>query len=87
MQLEAGMLSTMGGACGNQIISVIHEEEYEAKLMSIYILHFFGNDVDTFRSSDRSAIYAGEDRMTRVFEELEIAEGIFVQNAIRQRIL
>jgi hypothetical protein len=73
--------------CGNQIISVIHEEEYEAKLMSKFILQFFGNDVDTFRSSDRSANYAGEDRMTRVFEELEIAEGIFVQNAIRQRIL
>jgi hypothetical protein len=55
--------------------------------MSKFILQFFGNDVDTFRSSDRSANYAGEDRMTRVFEELEIAEGIFVQNAIRQRIL
>jgi hypothetical protein len=67
--------------CGNQIISLIHEEEYEAKLMSKFIPQFFRNDVDTFRSSDPSSIYAGEVRMTRVFDELELAEGIFVQIA------
>ena len=52
-------------------ISFIHEEEYAAKLMSRFLRHQFGDDVDTFRSSDQNAIYAGEEWMARIFQELK----------------
>jgi hypothetical protein len=55
-------------------ISFIHEEEYEAKLMGTFLQQLFGEDVDTFRSSDQNAIYAGEEWMARVFEELKTAK-------------
>lgn len=55
-------------------ISFIHEEQAVAALMSNFLLQVFGYDVDTFRSSDQNAIYAGEEWMARVFEELKTAK-------------
>lgn len=55
-------------------ISFIHEENYEAKLMSRFIQELFGGDVDVFRSSDQGTIYAWEDWMKRIFEELKTAK-------------
>jgi len=55
-------------------ISFIHEEEAAAKLMSTFLLELFGEDLDTFRSSDQNAIYAGEEWMARIFKELKAAK-------------
>jgi TIR domain len=52
-------------------MSFIHEEESAAKLVHDFIRHIFGPTIDTFISSDKNAIYAGEDWMNRIFEELK----------------
>jgi hypothetical protein len=52
-------------------MSFIHEEELAAKLVHDFIRHVFGQTIDTFISSDKNAIYAGDDWMNRIFEELK----------------
>jgi hypothetical protein len=42
--------------------------------MSNFLRELFGEDVDTFRSSDQNAIYAGKEWMARIFEELKTAK-------------
>jgi hypothetical protein len=51
-------------------MSFIHEEESVAKLVHDFIRHIVGPTVDTFISSDKNAMYAGDDWMKRIFEEL-----------------
>ena len=51
-------------------MSFIHEEESAAKHVHDFIRQILGQSIDTFISSDRNAIYAGEDWMERIFEEL-----------------
>jgi hypothetical protein len=52
-------------------MSFIHEEETAASTLSFFIRHIFGHSIDTFMSSDKNAIYAGEDWMKRIFDELK----------------
>jgi hypothetical protein len=52
-------------------MSFIHEEESAASTLSFFIRHIFGHSIDTFMSSDKNAIFAGEDWMERVFDELK----------------
>jgi hypothetical protein len=52
-------------------MSFIHEEESAARALSFFIRHIFGHSIDTFMSSDKNAIFAGEDWMKRIFEELK----------------
>jgi len=58
----------------NIFMSFIHEEESVAKLVNNYIRLILGSRIDTFMSSDDTAIYAGEDWMKKIFEELETAK-------------
>jgi hypothetical protein len=51
-------------------MSFIHEEEQVASNVKSFIPLILGQTVNTFMSSDKNAIYAGEDWMTRIFEEL-----------------
>jgi len=55
-------------------MSFIHEEASVASTVKIFTHRILGHSVDTFMSSDKNAIYAGEDWMARVFEELESAK-------------
>ena len=55
-------------------MSFIHEEENVAKHVHDFLREIFNGQIDTFRSSDRSAIYAGEEWMDRIFEELKSAK-------------
>ena len=52
-------------------MSFIHEEETAANTLSFFIRRIFGHSIDTFMSSDKNAIYAGEDWMKRIFDELK----------------
>ena len=52
-------------------MSFIHEEESVAITVKVFTHRILGHSVDTFMSSDKNAIYAGEDWMARIFEELE----------------
>jgi hypothetical protein len=52
-------------------MSFIHEEESAARALSFFIRHVFGRSIDTFMSSDKNTIYAGEDWMRRIFDELK----------------
>jgi len=52
-------------------MSFIHEEESAAKHVHDFIHQILGPTIDTFISSDKNAIYAGEDWMNRIFEELK----------------
>jgi len=51
-------------------MSFIHEEELVAKHVHDFIHQILGQTIDTFISSDKNAIYAGEDWMERIFKEL-----------------
>ena len=53
-------------------MSFIHEEEWATKFVELFIRQVLG--VDVFRSSSDTAIYAGDDWMNRVFEELKTAK-------------
>lgn len=55
-------------------MSFIHEEEAIARFVDTFINRALGYGIDTFRSSDETAIYAGEDWMNRIFEELKTAK-------------
>jgi hypothetical protein len=55
-------------------MSFIHEEEGAARAVHNFIRKILGNSIDTFRSSDETAIYAGEEWMARIFEELKTAK-------------
>jgi hypothetical protein len=55
-------------------MSFIHEEESVAKHVHDSIHLILGQTIDTFISSDKNAIYAGEDWMNRIFEELGTAK-------------
>jgi TIR domain len=55
-------------------MSFIHEEESTANYVQEFIHEVLGDGVDSFRSSDETAIYAGEDWMGRIFEELKAAK-------------
>jgi len=55
-------------------MSFIHEEETVAKLVNDYIRIIIGLNIDTFMSSNETAIYAGEDWMKRICEELKTAK-------------
>jgi|WetSurMetagenome_2_1015567.scaffolds.fasta_scaffold179536_2 hypothetical protein len=52
-------------------VSFIHEEEQGARTLDFFIRRIFGHTIDTFMSSDKNAIYAGEDWMKRIFNELK----------------
>jgi hypothetical protein len=52
-------------------MSFIHDEVQEATFVRRFIHNALSSPVDSFMSSDRSAIYAGEDWMARIFKELE----------------
>ena len=58
----------------NIFVSFIHEEERVASNVKAFIPLILGQTVDTFMSSDKNAIYAGEDWMKRIFEELGTAK-------------
>jgi hypothetical protein len=51
-------------------MSFIHEEESAAKHVHDFIHLILGPTIDTFISSDKNEIYAGDDWMKRIFEEL-----------------
>ena len=55
-------------------MSFIHEEEWAATFVNHFINRVLGTGIDVFRSSDDTAIYAGEDWMARIFEELKSAK-------------
>jgi hypothetical protein len=55
-------------------ISFIHEEVIVASWVSRFIAEIFEPNVGVFQSSDRSTIYAGEEWMKRIFEELQSAK-------------
>jgi len=55
-------------------MSFIHEEEQVASNVKSFIPLILGHTIDTFMSSDKNAIYAGEDWMKRIFEELGTAK-------------
>jgi hypothetical protein len=55
-------------------MSFIHEEKFSASCVSFFIKNVLGHSIDTFMSSDETAIYAGEDWMTRILKELETAK-------------
>jgi hypothetical protein len=55
-------------------MSFIHEEESAASTLSFFIRRIFGHGIDTFMSSDKNAIFAGEDWMGRIFDELKTTE-------------
>ena len=52
-------------------MSFIHEEERIAAGVQEFIQRVFEAKVDAFMSSDKNAIYAGEDWMNRIFDELK----------------
>lgn len=52
-------------------MSFIHEEVNEANFVRSFIHSALSSSIDSFMSSDRSIIYAGEDWMDRIFKELE----------------
>jgi hypothetical protein len=58
----------------NIFMSFIHEEESVANTVKVFIPMILGQSVNTFMSSDETAIYAGEDWMARIFEELKTAK-------------
>jgi hypothetical protein len=55
-------------------MSFIHEEEASARHVNYFINRVLGYGIETFMSSDETAIYAGEDWMSRIFEELKTAK-------------
>jgi hypothetical protein len=55
-------------------MSFIHEEERVASVVNSFIPLILGQTVNTFMSSDKNAIYAGEDWMKRIFKELRTAK-------------
>jgi hypothetical protein len=55
-------------------MSFVHEEESTATAVRTFLKEIFGGSIDTFQSSDQSAIYAGEDWMIRIFAELKDAK-------------
>jgi hypothetical protein len=55
-------------------MSFIHEEEWAATFVNHFISEVLGPGIDVFRSSSDSAIYAGDDWMMRIFEELKTAK-------------
>lgn len=52
-------------------LSFIHEEEDWTKETNQFIEGVFPDQIDSFFSSDENAIYAGDDWMTRIFDELK----------------
>jgi hypothetical protein len=50
-------------------MSFIQEEEYEVLQVRLFINYVLGHHVESFMSSDRSIIYAGEDWMAKIFTE------------------
>jgi len=52
-------------------MSFIHEEESAASTLNFFVRRIFGHSIDTFMSSDKNAIFAGDDWMGRIFEELK----------------
>lgn len=54
-------------------MSFIHEEEYDVVQIRLFIQEVLQYRVETFMSSDQSVIYAGEDWMARIFDELKSA--------------
>ena|SRR5438270_11573215 len=58
-------------------MSFIHEEELTATAVRSFLKEIFLDSIDTFQSSDQSAIYAGEDWMARIFTELKGAKILF----------
>jgi hypothetical protein len=52
-------------------MSFIHEEESAAKHVHDFIHQILGQTINTFISSDKNAIYAGEDWMKRILDELK----------------
>jgi hypothetical protein len=55
-------------------ISFIHEEETQVRNVRGFLKTIFGERIDAFMSSDQTAIYAGEEWMARIFEELKTAK-------------
>jgi hypothetical protein len=55
-------------------MSFIHEEQAVAHHVRKFIHAVMGNSIESFMSSDEEAIYAGEDWMGRIFEELKTAK-------------
>src|ERR1039458_2603817 len=55
-------------------ISFIHEEEYFAIAVQSFISKVLGEEVMPFLSSDTSMIYAGEQWMDRIIQELKQAK-------------
>ena len=54
-------------------LSFIHEEEITAVFIRGFIHGALSHAIDSFMSSDQTMIYAGEDWMKRIFDELEQA--------------
>jgi hypothetical protein len=57
-----------------QVLSFIHEEEAWSTAVVEFLKAVFKERIDLFMSSDQSKIYAGEDWMARIFEELKAAK-------------
>lgn len=55
-------------------MSFIHEEELQVLQVRLFIHSVLGHQVESFMSSDRSIIYAGEDWMAKIFGELKSAK-------------
>ena len=55
-------------------VSFIHEEQDWAESVNFFLKNVLGTSLDSFMSSDKNAILAGEDWMTRIFEELKEAK-------------
>jgi hypothetical protein len=55
-------------------ISFIHQEEFLASAVGDFLNQIFSSEVGVFQSSDRTAVYAGEDWMALIFEKLKSAK-------------
>lgn len=55
-------------------VSFVHEEEDAASAVSKFLKEIFANSIGLFQSSDQTVIYAGEDWMARIFNELKGAK-------------
>ena len=55
-------------------ISFIHEQQDWANNLQLFLLRVLQGQADTFLSSDKNAIYAGEDWMRRILGELKEAK-------------
>jgi hypothetical protein len=55
-------------------ISFIHQEDGPATLVSTFLNDVFQDQIKIFQSSDRRAIYAGEEWMKKIFDALQVSK-------------